>query len=137
MIRSDWRIEPKGEMLSFSAYALNGLSINSFNNILENAKPVNEDANQQENVEKASISSAAIETSKASPLMKDETRLNQKGKAAEFYGERSEDSNDDHQKGKKPRVTWTNEMHQKFLDAIDRLGYESKSFFAVLDNFST
>lgn len=135
MIRSEGRTEPKGEMLSFSAYALNGLSINSFNNLLENAKRVNEDPNQQENVEKASIS--AIETSKASPSMKDETRLNQKGKAADFYGERSEDSNDDHQKGKKPRVIWTNEMHQKFLDAIDRLGYESKSPFAVLDNLST
>lgn len=126
MIRSDGRIESKGELLSFSAYALNGLSVNSFNNLLENARRVNGDGNQQENVERASISSAAIDTNKASSSMKDETRLNLKRKAADFYGERSEDSNDDHQKGKKPRVTWTNEMHQKFLDAIERLGYESK-----------
>lgn len=133
VIRSDERIEPKGELLSFSAYCLNGLSVNGFNNLLENAKRVREDkmgaaaVTQQENVQTASVSNTvAVETNKASSSIKDAARLNQKQKAVELHEERSEESNDDHYKGKKPRVTWTTEMHQKFLDAIETLGYESK-----------
>lgn len=123
MIDNDERIEPKGELFSFSAYALNGLSVKCFDDLLENARRMEEDKlAAAENVERASISNAADGTNKASSSINDAERLNQKRKAAELYGERSEDSREDHLKPKKPRVTWTNEMHQKFLVAIERLG---------------
>ncbi|KAH6789509.1 5'-3' exonuclease family protein [Perilla frutescens var. frutescens] len=128
LIRSDERIEPKGELFSFSSYVLNGLSINDFNNLLENAKQKEVDemvaAHQQENVQRASISNAAVETNKAASSIDAAECLNQKRKAVELYGERSEDSKDDHHKEKKQRVTWTNEMHEKFVDAIERLGHD-------------
>ncbi|XP_057780681.1 uncharacterized protein LOC130999196 isoform X2 [Salvia miltiorrhiza] len=128
VIPSDGRVEPRGELLNFSVYFLSGLSINGVSKLL-NAKRVKEDkigaaANQQENVEMASISNAAVGTNKASSLIKDAALVNQKQKAVEVCRERSEGSNDDQYKGKKPRVTWTNEMHQKFLDAIEKLGYD-------------
>lgn len=128
LIPSDERIEPKGELFSFSAYVLNGLSVNDFNNLLENAKRKELDemvaAHHQENIQRTSISNTAVETNKASSSIDAAERLNQKRKAVDLYGERSEDSKDDHHKEKKQRVTWTNEMHKKFLDAIERLGYD-------------
>ncbi|XP_047979460.1 two-component response regulator ARR14-like [Salvia hispanica] len=69
------------------------------------------------------VSDAAIvETNKASSSIEDAECLNQKQKTEELRQERSEDSNDNHRKGLKPRLTWTKEMHQKFLDAIEILG---------------
>lgn len=124
---NDERIEPKGEAFSFSAYALNGLSVKCFNDLLENVRRMEGDKMAAENVERASFSSAAVGTNKASSSINDAERLNQKHKAAELYGERSEDSREDHLKPKKQRITWTNEMHQKFLVAVERLGgHESK-----------
>ncbi|XP_042012823.1 putative two-component response regulator ARR21 [Salvia splendens] len=117
LICTDKRAEPKDEPLSFSAYFLTGLSLNGLSNFLVNPKGVKEEnmgtaANQQENVE----------TNKASSSSKDATRLNQKRKAVELYEERCDNNNGDRNKGKKQRVTWTKEMHQKFVDAIVRLG---------------
>ncbi|XP_057809160.1 uncharacterized protein LOC131023633 [Salvia miltiorrhiza] len=110
LIPSDGRVEPRGELLNFFVYFLSGLSINGVSKLL-NAKRVKEDkigaaANQQGNVEMASISNAAVGTNKASSSIKDAAPVNQKQKAVEVCRERSEDSNDDHYKGKKPRVTW-------------------------------
>ncbi|KAL1543484.1 hypothetical protein AAHA92_20451 [Salvia divinorum] len=129
LICTDERVEPKDELLSFSAYFLSGLSLNGLSNLLVNAKGVKEEkvlaaaANQQENVQMPSVSNAAVvDTNKASSSIKDATRLSLKRKAVELYEERSEDSNGDRCKGKKTRVTWTKEMHQKFVDAIAILG---------------
>ncbi|KAL1548722.1 two-component response regulator ARR2-like [Salvia divinorum] len=60
----------------------------------------------------------------ASSTIEDAVRLNQKQKAGELCREISEDSHGNHYKGKKRRVTWTNEMHRRFLNAIERLGHD-------------
>lgn len=51
---------------------------------------------------------------------------------------RMRDDDDDEQQGnteKKPRVVWTKEMHQKFLEAVAQLGEDSK-IILDLDSFS-
>lgn len=41
------------------------------------------------------------------------------------------DSNEDERDGafKKPRVVWSVEMHQQFVNAVNQLGVDSKSIF--------
>ncbi|XP_047947703.1 putative two-component response regulator ARR13 [Salvia hispanica] len=74
--------------------------------------------NQQDNVQLASVSNAVVaEANKDSLSIEDAARLSQKQKTVELYEETG-------YKGKKRRITWTNKMHQKFLDAIERLGYD-------------
>lgn len=125
MIDIDEKADLKGEPLSLSAYFLTGLSLTDLSHLLVNAKQVKEDkmvaaTNQQDNVQLASVSNAVVaEANKDSLSIEDAARLSQKQKTVELYEETG-------YKGKKRRITWTNKMHQKFLDAIERLGYDSK-----------
>lgn len=61
----------------------------------------------------------------------EETRVYRKRKKKEnkAKSEESESSRDDSTVEKKPRVHWTNQMHEEFLKAIEQLGHESKLYF--------
>lgn len=124
------KIESKGQTFSFAAYILNGLSRNDVNNLwqfaLEKKKDKMVTAHQEENVQRASISGVAFETNKTSSSISDAARLNHKCKGVELLGEKGEGSKKGQPTAKKPRVVWTDEMHQRFVQAIQILGHESK-----------
>ncbi|EYU32048.1 hypothetical protein MIMGU_mgv1a019948mg, partial [Erythranthe guttata] len=107
------KIAPKGgQQLSFAAYDLKGLSRNDVNDLWQFAlekeknKMVGNFEEDEENVETNKTCSPIDEAVKK--------RINEKDDVSE----------DETPVAKKPRVVWTIEMHQKFLEAIEFLGYE-------------
>lgn len=120
------KIVPKGEPFIFAAYVLKGLSRNDVNNLWQFGLDKERDKMvatfQEEHVQRPSISHVAVETNKTSSSTGEASRSNQKKRKRA----NEDDEEDQHAIAKKPRVVWTNEMHQKFIEAIEILGYESK-----------
>ena len=49
-----------------------------------------------------------------------------KGKKRDKDGDDNDSSDGDFSTQKKPRITWTSELHSKFIDAVNKLGLDSK-----------
>lgn len=49
----------------------------------------------------------------------------------EFCGssDGNEEDEQDNVRGKKPRLVWTDELHQKFVEAVKQLGIRSMNYF--------
>ncbi|KAL8062589.1 hypothetical protein ABFX02_02G157700 [Erythranthe guttata] len=107
------KIAPKGgQQLSFAAYDLKGLSRNDVNDLWQFAleKEKNKMAGNYEEDEEN------VETNKTCSPVDEAVKKRIK--------EKDDVSEDETPVAKKPRVVWTIEMHQKFLEAIEFLGYE-------------
>ncbi|KAI3444621.1 hypothetical protein Pfo_001286 [Paulownia fortunei] len=131
MCADKMKIVSKGEPFSFAAYVLKGLSKSDVNNLWQSALEKEKDkmvaACQEENVKRASMFNVAFETNKTSASISEAACFNQRNKRKEpprEKNEKSEGSEEDPPMAKKPRVVWTIEMHQKFLEAIEVIGYD-------------
>ncbi|PIN16239.1 hypothetical protein CDL12_11116 [Handroanthus impetiginosus] len=125
------RITSKGQPFSFAAYVLNGLSRNDVNNLWQHALEKESHklmaAYQQENAQEPSMANNVVKTNKTYSSTSDATRFNHKRKRNELaqkIEKSDQDDKEDPPVAKKPRVVWTMEMHQKFLEAIDIIGYD-------------
>ncbi|KAL6499318.1 hypothetical protein OROHE_025981 [Orobanche hederae] len=127
------KILSEGRPFSFAAYVLKGLSRSGVNSLWQFALGKEKDkmsvgCREERNVRKAlSMDSniAGVETNKASKSISDQTEwFNQRRKRKESLKEKSEGGEEDRPIAKKPRVVWTREMHQKFVKAIEIIGYE-------------
>ncbi|KAL3649516.1 hypothetical protein CASFOL_005919 [Castilleja foliolosa] len=110
MCADEKKILSKGQPLCFGAYVLEGLSRGDVNNLWQFALKKEKDkilaAYQEQNVQKASINSTSETTACFNQIRK------------------TQDSVKDRRIAKKTRVVWTSEMHQRFLEAIEIIGYE-------------
>lgn len=120
------KFESRGQPFSFEAFILYGSSLDDLSKLwriaLERETGKTLAARQEKFVQRASMSNISAEINKTSSSIMDAAHSNQKHKAIDL----SEGSADDQPTTKKQRVTWTPERHNKFLEAIEILGYESK-----------
>ncbi|KAK4418701.1 Two-component response regulator ORR22 [Sesamum alatum] len=119
----------KDQPFSFAAYILHGSSqnvVSLWKSASEKAKAKMVAVFQQEKVQTTSMSNIAFETKNASSSINEAARFDKKSTSKEpkRKNEWREGSRDDPSVAKKPRVVWTIEMHQKFIEAIELLGHE-------------
>ncbi|KAK4381195.1 Two-component response regulator ORR21 [Sesamum angolense] len=81
---------------------------------------------QEENARTTAIPNTAFETKNMFSSINEAARFDKKSTSKELKqkNEKGAGSNDDPLVAKKPRVVWTVEMHQKFLEAIELIGHE-------------
>ncbi|KAK2981662.1 hypothetical protein RJ640_027117 [Escallonia rubra] len=111
---------------------MKGLSMNEINNLWQHALAIEKGkmvvAEEADKAHMASIPKNVIEAELANSSSEGEvTRGNLKRKrkdVSDAVSEQNEGSKDDSPMEKKPRVVWSREMHEKFLEAIKQLGYE-------------
>ncbi|KAK2998816.1 hypothetical protein RJ639_022708 [Escallonia herrerae] len=111
---------------------MKGLSMNEINNLWQHASAIEKGkmvvAEEADKAHMASIPKNVIEADLANSSSEGEvTRGNLKRNrkdVSDAVSEQNEGSKDDSPMEKKPRVVWSREMHEKFLEAIKQLGYE-------------
>ncbi|GER31288.1 response regulator 1 [Striga asiatica] len=117
------KISSKDQDPTFAAYIMNGLTKSDVNSLWQFA--LGKVKEREENVRKSSIICNNVEVdekSKISALSEAEIEwFDQKRKRKELVNSKIEGGR---RLAKKPRVVWTMEMHQKFLEAIEIIGYE-------------
>ncbi|KAL2233945.1 uncharacterized protein LOC110012173 [Sesamum indicum] len=119
----------KDRPFSFAAYILHGSSQNVLSlwktaSAKEKAKMVA--VSQEENARTTSIPNIAFETKNMFSSINNAACFDKKSTSKELKqkNEQRAGSKDDRLIAKKPRVVWTIEMHQKFLEAIEFIGHE-------------
>ncbi|KAL0425935.1 UNVERIFIED_CONTAM: Two-component response regulator ORR22 [Sesamum radiatum] len=119
----------KDQPFSFAAYILHGSSqnvISLWKYAFEKEKAKMVSVSQEENARTTSIPNIAFETKNMFSSINEAARFDKKSTNKELKqkNETGAGSNDDPPVAKKPRVVWTVEMHQKFLEAIELIGHE-------------
>ncbi|KAL0428940.1 UNVERIFIED_CONTAM: Two-component response regulator ORR22 [Sesamum radiatum] len=120
----------KDQPFSFAAYILHGSSqnvISLWKSASEKEKAKMVAVSQEENAQTTSMSNIAFETKNMfSSVNEEAARFDKKstGKELKRKNEKRAGSKDESPIAKKPRVVWTTEMHQKFLEAIELIGHE-------------
>ncbi|XP_051120896.1 two-component response regulator ARR1-like [Andrographis paniculata] len=111
------KIKSNGKPVSFAAYFVHGLSMNDLDRLWQYALVKEKSAaNQEQNVgwpskpTSMTVIKNTISLLKKRPREKLEKAKEGKGASPSVV--------------KKPRVVWTAEMHKKFLEAIEIIGYE-------------
>ncbi|CAA0842626.1 Two-component response regulator ARR2 [Striga hermonthica] len=119
------KISSKDQELTYAAYVMNGLSKCEVNSLWQFA--LGKVKEREENVRKSSICNnfEVGEKSKICALSSEDEWFDQKRKRKELVKSKIEGVRKNSSAvAKKPRVVWTMEMHQKFLEAIEIIGYE-------------
>ncbi|KAL2508786.1 Uncharacterized protein Fot_32433 [Forsythia ovata] len=125
------KIESNGQEYIVAAYILNSLSRNDIDNLwqsaLEKVKANKVVAKFEGNSQERSMTYNVFEADNNSPSMSEPIRVQDKRKREEdtSISEQNEGGKDESNNKKKPRMVWTREMHQKFLEAIEILGPEN------------
>ncbi|KAL0397841.1 UNVERIFIED_CONTAM: Two-component response regulator ORR26 [Sesamum calycinum] len=119
----------KDQPLSFAAYILHSSSqnvISLWKYAFEKEKAKMVSVSQEENARTTAIPNIAFETKNMFSSINEAARFDKKSTSKELKqkNEKGAGSNDDPPVAKKPRVVWTVEMHQKFLEAIELIGHE-------------
>ncbi|KAL2486880.1 Uncharacterized protein Adt_31636 [Abeliophyllum distichum] len=125
------KIASNGQEFIVAAYIVDSLSRNDINNLWQSALEkvkANKVVDELEgNFQERSMAYNVFEADNNSPSMSEPTRVQHKRKREEdiSISEQHEGGKDESNNKKKPRMMWTREMHQKFLEAIEILGPEN------------
>lgn len=132
MSPDDTRCENQVQDCSVGAYVVSFSDTNEMNKfwqmVLEKEKGRKTVVNQEENDSRLPQNVTA-ETSRENTTSAD---TDVAIKAHDLKGKRKANSEENRDIEKKRRVVWTPKMHQSFLQAIQYLGYESKTFSPFL-----